>query len=258
MPCIPGTDIKLALLNGLAFLNADMNINQGTKIIFFLTDGAIFGVKNTALMEIKRANIHDIPIYSLAMGKDADSEFLQNLSRQNNGESKRINDNGDAVKDITDVFQDIPATLLKNLTFWYPFYKQAVTSQTSFNTYLNGTEISVAGYIVKHSNNSSADVKVDLQTEQSQNIAGFKKYLVSRPNDKFCPDDYICLPNYMQEFVESTFVHKKILEMIEEISNKKQNSHAAQLLMRKIVLMSLKVSFTIGHWVLFCQLYLKR
>ncbi|XP_056000979.1 inter-alpha-trypsin inhibitor heavy chain H5-like isoform X2 [Ostrea edulis] len=235
-----GTDIKSALLNGLSFLNAGMNRDRGTKMIFFLTDGALFGVKKTALMEIKYANIYDIPIYSIAFGEDADSEFLQHLSRQNHGESRRVNDSNEAVNDITDLFQDIPETMLRNLTFWYPFYKQAVTSQTSFKTYLNGTEISVAGYIEKHSKNNSVDVDVDFEADQNENITNIKKYMVLKPDDKFCPDDYICLPAYMQEFVENTMVHKKILEMIAEINNKKQNSHAAKLLMKKIIFMSMK------------------
>lgn len=250
----PGTDIKSALLNGLSFLNAGMNRDRGTKMIFFLTDGALFGVKKTALMEIKYANIYDIPIYSIAFGEDADSEFLQHLSRQNHGESRRVNDSNEAVNDITDLFQDIPETMLRNLTFWYPFYKQAVTSQTSFKTYLNGTEISVAGYIEKHSKNNSVDVDVDFEADQNENITNIKKYMVLKPDDKFCPDDYICLPAYMQEFVENTMVHKKILEMIAEINNKKQNSHAAKLLMKKIIFMSMKVGPSIRECYVSCCL----
>ncbi|XP_061178939.1 inter-alpha-trypsin inhibitor heavy chain H3-like isoform X1 [Saccostrea echinata] len=237
-----GTNIKSALLHGLYFLNADQNTGFGSKMIFFLTDGAIFGIKNKALIEIKVANIYDIPIYSLAFGKDADTEFLQQLSRQNNGESRQVNDNEEAIKDITDLFKDIPSTLLKNVSFHYPFFKEAWTSPLFFPNYLNGTEISVAGLIVQHAENSSNTPDVDFVANEVEldNITKTHTYIVLKSDEKICPTEHVCLPANFREFVENTWIHKKILEMIHEINEGKLDSNAVELLMNKILFMSLK------------------
>lgn len=237
-----GTNIKSALLHGLSFLNSDRNAGLGAKIIFFLTDGAIFGIKNKALMEIKVANIYDIPIYSLAFGKDADTEFLQQLSRQNNGETRLVNDNDDAIKDITSLFKDIPSTLLKNISFLYPFFEEAWTSPTFFPTYLNGTEISVAGLIVQHAANSSITPDVDFVANEveSDNITKTQTYIVLKSDAEICPPEHVCLTSDFREFVENTWIHKKILEMMDEINEGKLESDAVKLLMNKILFMSLK------------------
>lgn len=146
-----GTDINLAMTEGLKVFSSDKD-NSRAPVLVFLTDGQpTSGVTNTVkiLENIKLFNEVQIPIFSLAFGQGADYDFTKKVAAQNNGLGKRIYEDSDAALQIAGFYQEISTVLMRNISFRYVdgSLNESTLTRTNFNTYFKGSELIVAGQI---------------------------------------------------------------------------------------------------------------
>lgn len=90
-------------MDGSFFLNKAENFTERAQVIFFLTDGEPTSGEtnlNKILENVRFANWHAFPIYSLAFGQGADYNFIKKVAIQNNGLSRKIYEDSDATLQI--------------------------------------------------------------------------------------------------------------------------------------------------------------
>ncbi|XP_060571367.1 inter-alpha-trypsin inhibitor heavy chain H3-like [Ruditapes philippinarum] len=146
------TNIELALTAGVAFLNDRSHVQNTVRspVIVFLTDGeATSGVTNTdtILMNLRKVNELEIPVFSLAFGENADYDIVKKISIQNNGLGRKIYEASDAAMQIEGFYKEISVTLLNNITFQYLDAPVANVTQHEFTNYFNGTEVVICGQL---------------------------------------------------------------------------------------------------------------
>ena len=91
-------------------------------IIVFLTDGlpnVRVSDPDTIVSDVSKTNTKNSSIFSLALGNDADFNFLKKLSLQNSGFARKIYEAADTALQLTDFYQEIASPLLANVTFEY-------------------------------------------------------------------------------------------------------------------------------------------
>ncbi|XP_046333949.2 inter-alpha-trypsin inhibitor heavy chain H3-like isoform X1 [Haliotis rufescens] len=142
------TNIRKSLVSGLEYLSERQRSSEGA-LIMFLTDGrATSGERNPnmVLQNVRSANKKDIPVYTLAFGKDADWELVKKLALQNFGITRRIYTDGDPARQIQNFYQEVSSAMLHGVTFRY---SDTVTSgtQQNFTNYLDGSELIVTGVL---------------------------------------------------------------------------------------------------------------
>ena len=149
---IVGTNIDLALKEGIKRLTQISGNKGRAPVLVFLTDGeATVGETNTEriLENLKRENEAEIPIFSLAFGQGADFDIVKRVAAQNNGFGRKIYEDSDAALQIAGFYKEISTVLMKNVSFNYidgTLYDTEVTT-TKFNTYFKGSEMVVAGKV---------------------------------------------------------------------------------------------------------------
>ncbi|ESO99119.1 hypothetical protein LOTGIDRAFT_173861 [Lottia gigantea] len=145
------TDISKAILGGIEYIN-EYSKNSNKSFIFFLTDGhSTSGISDTRrILELTRAtNKYDVPIFTIAFGKDADWHLTRSLAAENFGISRRILDGSSASAKIIDFYNEISPSVMSAIQFRY--YLNGL-HQVNYNlirqnlrNYYRGSELVVTG-----------------------------------------------------------------------------------------------------------------
>ncbi|XP_069141685.1 inter-alpha-trypsin inhibitor heavy chain H3-like [Argopecten irradians] len=144
-----GTNIEGALERGIDLLTNRRNKTRA-PVLVFLTDGKPTIRQRDPEKILKNVHIFnedDIPIFSLAFGRNADYNFIKRLAAQNNGFGRKIYEDSDAAIQISDFYSEISAVLLQNVTFKYlpGSVVDGTLTRTVVPNMFQGTEIIVAG-----------------------------------------------------------------------------------------------------------------
>lgn len=144
-----GTNINLGITEGLRELKT-YNHGDRPALMIFLTDGkATSGETDTEriLQNIVNANTYNIPIFTLAFGREADYTISKKIAAKNFGFARKIFEDADATLQITGFYDEISSLLLEDVNFKYldgALYDSTVTDRR-FNNYFKGSELVVAG-----------------------------------------------------------------------------------------------------------------
>jgi Mg-chelatase subunit ChlD len=166
-----GTNINDGLLEGLNIakfarqnekLPADMQ-----SILVFLSDGQpSSGVTNGKEItgNVRKANILEVPIYSLGFGRDADFGLIKEISADSDAFSKQIYEGSDAAIQLENFFAEISSPLLSDLKFSYVggLVDNSSISKPQVRTFFRGAEFVVAGKLEEFSSpeNDVIDITV--------------------------------------------------------------------------------------------------
>ncbi|VDI01986.1 Hypothetical predicted protein [Mytilus galloprovincialis] len=145
------SDINIAILKGLEFLNNISKHDNRMKMLVFLTDGqASKGEQDRSkiISNIDEKNTERIPIFSLAFGDEADYELVQKVAVKTNGLARKIFKGHDASLQIKQFFDEVSSPSLRNVTFKYlqkNTDKVEKATKLNFGTFYNDQEIITAG-----------------------------------------------------------------------------------------------------------------
>lgn len=145
------SDINIAILKGLEFLNNISKHDNRMKMLVFLTDGqASKGEQDRSkiISNIDEKNTERIPIFSLAFGDEADYELVQKVAVKTNGLARKIFKGHDASLQIKQFFDEVSSPSLRNVTFKYlqkNTDKIEKATKLNFGTFYNDKEIITAG-----------------------------------------------------------------------------------------------------------------
>jgi len=89
-------------------------------------------------------------VFTIALGSDANLDFLEKLALKNGGKARQVYEASDASLQLHDFYKAIASPLLKNVSvsFNYQQAEQVSLTQTSFRTYFWGSELVVAGRLL--------------------------------------------------------------------------------------------------------------
>ena len=139
------TNIYDGLEKALSFLE----VSQGrVPIIVMLTDGLPYSGTYSAPLairdHIRERNTIDCPIFCLGFGEDVNMDFLSALSLENYAVAKKIYAENDAGEQITDFYETISTTLLRDIGF---SYSEGTTEvyPTNAPSLFEGSELIVTG-----------------------------------------------------------------------------------------------------------------
>ncbi len=113
------TNIDGALKGALADLK---DSETRIPVVVFLTDGLPSEgetITKNIRANVKDANTANAAIFSIAFGNDADLEFLQAMSLENNGKGIQIDAGSDASTQLVGFYDTISTPLLKSIKFSY-------------------------------------------------------------------------------------------------------------------------------------------
>jgi len=119
------TNINAALLQALQVSQISRNSSNAQKpetIIIFLTDGVANiqpSEPRAIIRNVKRANTGSTSIFTLALGRGANFDFLKQLSLQNTGFARKIYEASDTALQLRDFYRQVASPLLANVTFRY-------------------------------------------------------------------------------------------------------------------------------------------
>ncbi|PSN48669.1 Inter-alpha-trypsin inhibitor heavy chain H4 [Blattella germanica] len=129
-------------------LNTTGIIEEGAKkpepIIVFLTDGlpnVRVSDPDTIVSDVTKANTRNSSIFSLALGNDADFNFLKKLSLTNQGFARKIYEAADTALQLTDFYREIASPLLANVHFEYTPDELVVAGKLTDAGSFNGTVV---------------------------------------------------------------------------------------------------------------------
>uniref|UniRef100_A0A8C8R7Z7 Inter-alpha-trypsin inhibitor heavy chain 5 n=1 Tax=Pelusios castaneus TaxID=367368 RepID=A0A8C8R7Z7_9SAUR len=161
-----GTDINKAVLTSAKLLNnyiAQNDIDaRSVSLIIFLTDGRpTVGEKQSSkiLSNTKEAIHEKFCLFTLGIGNDVDYKLLERMSLENCGMMRRIQEEEDAAAQLKGFYDEIGTPLLSDIRVDYPKDSVEQVTQNVFPNYFNGSEIVIAGKLVKH-NSGSLHVEV--------------------------------------------------------------------------------------------------
>ncbi|CAG2189690.1 unnamed protein product [Mytilus edulis] len=145
------SDINIAFLKGLEFLNNISKHDNRMKMLVFLTDGqASKGEQDRSkiISNIDEKNTERIPIFSLAFGDEADYELVQKVAVKTNGLARKIFKGHDASLQIKQFFDEVSSPSLRNVTLKYLHKNTDIiekATKLNFGTFYNDKEIITAG-----------------------------------------------------------------------------------------------------------------
>ncbi|MCJ2540516.1 MAG: VIT and VWA domain-containing protein [Candidatus Thermoplasmatota archaeon] len=138
------TDIHEGLMMGLDIFKTD---EGPVPVLVLLTDGrANSGLyhRSDFREDVLARNTVDAPIFSIALGNDADWEFVEALSMENDGRAIWVGENEDVVSVITDFVASFSTPLVSNLRFEYgPDVFDVHPSEV--RAHYSGSEVLMAG-----------------------------------------------------------------------------------------------------------------
>jgi len=169
-----GTNINEGLLEGLKIakfarqnekLPGDMQ-----SILVFLSDGQpSSGVTNgkEITQNVEKANILQVPIYSLGFGRDADFGLIKEISADSDAFSKQIYEGSDAAIQLENFFAEISSPLLSDLKFSYvgELVDNSSLSKPEVRTFFKGAEFVVAGKLEDLSSSEKGVIDVTVRGE---------------------------------------------------------------------------------------------
>merc|ERR1719466_246374 len=120
------------------------------KMICFLTDGmhtTDWKSNDEIAALVKTRNNERLHIHNVAFGSGADYEFMQQISAENNGLTRRVFENMDAAASIRDFFYEVTNVLMTNVRIEYEKEKVLSTSQNEFDYISKGKEVIISGRI---------------------------------------------------------------------------------------------------------------
>ncbi|XP_060559991.1 inter-alpha-trypsin inhibitor heavy chain H3-like isoform X2 [Ruditapes philippinarum] len=145
------TNINEAVLKGLELLRNSRQEDERSPVIVFLTDGRPTTGRetnpNSILRNIDVGNEGEVPIFSLAFGKDADWNLMKSMSIRNDGIARKIYEDSDSDLQISGFYDEIAVTLLNNVTVKYigDTVDPSSLTKSEFKNYFEGSELVVAG-----------------------------------------------------------------------------------------------------------------
>ena len=86
-------------------------------------------------------------LFCLGFGYDVDQDFLENLAAENQGVARKIYTDSSASVQLKGFYDEVATPLLFNINIDYNHINVESTTQTSFISYFEGTEIIVAGQL---------------------------------------------------------------------------------------------------------------
>lgn len=229
-------------MDGSFFLNKAENFTERAQVIFFLTDGEPTSGEtnlNKILENVRFANWHAFPIYSLAFGQGADYNFIKKVAIQNNGLSRKIYEDSDATLQIKGFYDEVSAAVLKDVSFKYLNNASSVQNLTkiSFPSYLLGSEIVVAGKIENN------DVKVlDLSVEGLGSQGSVELSLSADLDDNSFPE--LTKPGDYVKITEKIWAYLTIKQLLEKSVGEKDPT-VKEDIKKQALELSLKVTISV-------------
>ncbi|KAF7463105.1 inter-alpha-trypsin inhibitor heavy chain H1 [Marmota monax] len=148
------TNLNGGLLRGIEILNAVQGnrpeVSNQASILIMLTDGEpTEGVTDRPqiLKNVREAIRDKFPLYNLGFGHNLDFNFLEVMSKENNGWAKRIYEDHDATQQLQNFYDQVASPLLVDVELQYPRDTISALTQHRHKQYYDGSEIMVAGRI---------------------------------------------------------------------------------------------------------------
>uniref|UniRef100_A0A3Q2QAA9 Inter-alpha-trypsin inhibitor heavy chain H3 n=1 Tax=Fundulus heteroclitus TaxID=8078 RepID=A0A3Q2QAA9_FUNHE len=215
------TDINSAVLSAVTMLKSGRENKQvperSVDMIILLTDG----MPNTGelVLEIQQnvrsAIAGNMSLFCLGFGNSVRYSFLDVLSRENKGITRRIFTDSDAAVQLKGFYEEVSSPLLSDVELRYPDNAVSFLTKNQYGQLFNGSEIVVAGrlngndmdnFLVEVSGkgvrNPKGDIheqgKADVVYPEKEYIFGdfterlwayltIQQLLEKRFKDKFCP-----------------------------------------------------------------------
>lgn len=192
---ISGTNINSALEQSVHFFNTESPVDR-SKVLLFLTDGQPTSGETRVsfiLSNLRRLNEMEIPVISLAFGRNANFDLAKKMSAQNYGFARRIYVDSDAALQIQGLYKEISSVVLQDVEFQYLNGSVDTPTLTTpiFKQFYEGSERVVCGKLGKRHMNAldnvrvsatSADGKVELFLEK-ENIVDFTYLNITQDAD---------------------------------------------------------------------------
>ncbi|XP_041836029.1 inter-alpha-trypsin inhibitor heavy chain H3a isoform X2 [Melanotaenia boesemani] len=150
-----GTDINDAVLRGVNMLTKDRQekrlLERSTDMIILLTDGRpASGITDipTIQRNVQSAAGGNMSLFCLGFGNDVDYNFLDVMSKQNKGLTRRIFEASDAALQLQGFYEEVSSPLLLEVDMQYPDNAVDFVTTSHFSQLFNGSEIVVAGQLM--------------------------------------------------------------------------------------------------------------
>jgi uncharacterized protein YegL len=154
LDALSGTNI----ISGLRFAiqladEGQKSLTKGNEpVIIFLTDGqpnVEMSSSDDIIKTVSGINKNKYPIFSLALGGDADFDFLKKLSLKNSGFARKIYVSSDTSLQLKNFYKEVASPLLVGVNFTYvpSEVDESTVTKTRFPTYFSGGELVVAGKV---------------------------------------------------------------------------------------------------------------
>ncbi|PSN48670.1 hypothetical protein C0J52_04778, partial [Blattella germanica] len=193
-------------------------------IIIFLTDGQpnvkVFDT-NTIVKDVTKLNTKNSSIFSLALGNDADIDFLKKLSLRNSGFARKIYEAADTALQLRDFYREVASPLLANVTFAYSPEQVEEDSLTKYNfrRLFSGSELVVAGKL-----NKDKDFKGNVGGSSLSGLRTFDFDPIIIDDLPFIPEPIPEIPtNHTPSSMERMWAYLTIQQLLEEDKAKDYN-----------------------------------
>ncbi|KAM6928111.1 inter-alpha-trypsin inhibitor heavy chain H3a [Xenentodon cancila] len=150
-----GTDINSAMMRAISMLIQDRQANRlpqtSIDMIILLTDGMPnSGVSHipTIQKNVRAGTGGNMTLFCLGFGNDVDYLFLDVMSRQNKGLTRRIYEASDAALQLQGFYEEVSSPLLLEVDLQYPKNTVDFVTTNHFNQLFNGSELVVAGQLM--------------------------------------------------------------------------------------------------------------
>ncbi|XP_015240932.1 PREDICTED: inter-alpha-trypsin inhibitor heavy chain H3 [Cyprinodon variegatus] len=174
-----GTDINSGVLRGIDMLIKDRQEKKlperSIDMIILLTDGMPnSGVSRIPEIQenVKSAMGGNMSLFCLGFGNDVDYNFLDVMSKQNKGLTRRIYEASDAVLQLQGFYDEVSSPLLLEIDLQYPDNAVDYLTTSHFPQLFNGSEIVVAGRLTDNDLDNFLVEVIGQGLEESFNVQG--------------------------------------------------------------------------------------
>ncbi|XP_069974936.1 inter-alpha-trypsin inhibitor heavy chain H5 [Penaeus vannamei] len=188
-----GTNFNEALLRAILEMN-NFNETTAAKQVVFLTDGKPnLGETKSDLLRrnVREANIHNYPIFSLGFGGDADMRLLRQVSTDNRGFTRKIDAHAHAhpADQLRNFYEEISTPLITDVDVMYlddEVEPNTVVRQGT-STYYSGDEVVLAGQLAE----GATEVRPIITGQGRSGPMQFRVSRVSKPVEEPERDNYV-------------------------------------------------------------------
>nr|XP_027213772.1 inter-alpha-trypsin inhibitor heavy chain H3-like [Penaeus vannamei] len=157
------TNLNAAYIHAINKLNQLDRKNTARQMVF-LTDGqATVGITRSQSIRanVRNENVRRHPIYGLSFGVGADLKLLQEVSADNRGFARHIDESTDSEKQLIGFYQEIATPLMADVEVVYPEHEVDLESVVKQGTthYYSGGEVVIAGVLAEGATHVEALVK---------------------------------------------------------------------------------------------------